>query len=134
MYDLVNDIETYPEFLPWCSDARVLKRDEAAVVAEIEMNKGGMRRRFSTRNQLTPPDRIHVALVNGPFRQLDGEWLFKSLGEQGCEVRLNMQFEFAGLLVDMALGPFFEQTCRSLIDAFVRRARQIYPPAAAPSG
>lgn len=133
MYDLVNDIEAYPQFLPWCSDSRIVSRDDSIVVAEVEMNKGGMRRRFATRNQLTPPDRINVALVDGPFRELNGDWRFVALREAGCEVRLNMQFEFAGMLVDMALGPFFEQTCRSLIDAFVGRARQIYPAAVTPS-
>ena len=126
MFDLVNDIETYPEFLPWCSAARVLRDQGDHIVAELEMQKGGMRRRFSTRNQLAPHETIRMALIDGPFRELHGEWAFAALGDTGCEVRLKVQFEFAGLIIDMALGQFFESTCRSLVDAFIARARNVY--------
>lgn len=126
MFDLVNNIESYPVFLPWCSDARVVSDDGSQIVAALEMKKGGIRRRFSTRNDLVPHERISMALVDGPFRELHGEWGFAPLGASGCEVKLKVQFEFAGLVIDMALGQFFEQTCRSLIDAFIARAREVY--------
>ena len=133
MFALVNDIEAYPSFLPWCSNARVIRRHDDHVIAELEMKKGGMRRRFSTRNELAPHEQIRMALVDGPFRELHGEWGFVALGERGCEVRLRVQFEFAGLIVDMALGQFFEYTCRSLVDAFIARARQVYGSSGSPT-
>ncbi len=132
MFALVNDIESYPAFLPWCSDAAIVAASDTEIVARLTMSKGGLRRSFTTRNALTPGQKIAMTLVDGPFRKLDGQWTFKALGSDGCEVGLAIEFEFAGLFIDMALGQFFEQTCRSLVDAFIQRSKTVYADNAGP--
>lgn len=126
MFRLVDDVEAYPEFLPWCSDA-VVERDEGdTVVATLELRKGGVSRRFTTRNTRRTWSAIDLALVGGPFRHLSGGWRFRDLRDEGCKVSLELEFAFDSRLVDMMFGPFFEETCNSLVDAFTRRAAQVY--------
>lgn len=126
MFDLVNDIEAYPEFLPWCTDARIGEQSANGMTATIELRKGPLRKQFTTRNTLDRPESIELALVGGPFRQLGGRWRFEQLGEEGSKVSLNLEFEFDSAFVEMMLGSFFEETCNSLVDAFARRAEQVY--------
>lgn len=126
MFRLVEDVESYPEFLPWCSDARVESRDGDTVEASLELHKGGLRKRFTTRNTLHFPDAIELDLLGGPFRHLEGGWQFQDLGENGSKVSLRLDFEFESLLLDIALGSFFEETCNKLVDSFTRRAKDVY--------
>lgn len=126
MFCLVDDIESYPRFLPWCSDASVEERDAQTVVASLELQKGAMSRRFTTRNKLVEHSAIDITLVGGPFRRLEGGWRFHELGEGGCRVSLELEFAFDSKLLDMMFGAFFEQTCNSLVDAFTRRAVEVY--------
>jgi len=126
MFALVDDVEAYPEFLPWCSDAEVLERSDTHVVARIEMRRAGLTKSFTTRNTLVAGESIDIELLGGPFRELSGGWRFKSLGEEGCKVTLELQFEFESRIVDSVFGAFFEDTCNSLVDAFTRRAAEIY--------
>jgi ribosome-associated toxin RatA of RatAB toxin-antitoxin module len=126
MFRLVDDVESYPDFLPWCSDAVIEKREEDATVATVELHKGGISKRFTTRNTRTPSSAIDLDLVGGPFRRLSGGWRFQDLGEGGCKVSLELEFAFDNRLVDMMFGPFFEDTCNSLVDAFTRRAAEVY--------
>ena len=126
MYALVDDVEAYPDFLPWCSDARVLERSDEHVVARVEMRRAGMTRSFTTRNTLRPGEAIDLALVGGPFRHLEGGWRFQSLGDAGCKVTLELDFTFESRALDALLGLFFEDTLNSLVDAFTQRADQIY--------
>jgi len=128
MFALVNDVEAYPEFLPWCNDAEVHSRSSREVEATLELHKGSMSKHFTTRNTLREPNEIDLTLVGGPFRHLAGGWRFNKLGEEGCKVSLEIDFEFDNLFVDMMFGSFFEQTCNSLVDAFTRRAREVYGP------
>lgn len=128
MFRLVDDIESYPEFLPWCTAASVEQRDCNTVVATLELRKGAMSRQFTTRNTPKEYSSIDIALVGGPFRRLSGGWRFRDIGASGCEVSLELEFAFDSMLVDMMFGTFFEDTCNSLVDAFSGRATQVYGP------
>lgn len=126
MFVLVDDVEQYPEFVPWCTDAVVHFRDAETVEATLEMSRGGLRQRFTTRNRSEAGAWMTIALVDGPFRRLDGGWTFAALGDTGCKVALELEFEFLGRTVDRVFGPFFEESCNSLVDAFTRRAARVY--------
>lgn len=126
MFHLVNDVARYPEFLPWCAGAEVHERDEAQVTASLEIAKGGLRHRLTTRNRLYMPETIEMNLVDGPFQNLSGRWHFKSLDDNACKVILTLEFEFSGSLSRMTFGPVFSQAANTLVDAFCRRADQLY--------
>ena len=126
MFVLVDNIEVYPEFLPWCSDAVVHLRKADIVEATLELQRTGLRRRFRTRNTLRANEAIDLALIDGPFRHLAGGWRFADLGGSGCKVSLELEFELENRITDALLGPFFEEICNSLVDSFTRRARDIY--------
>ena len=126
MFMLVDDVESYPEFLPWCDDAEVLSRSDDVVEARLELHKGGVSNHFTTRNTRREFEAIDIALVGGPFRHLQGGWAFKEIGEEGCRVSLQLEFEFESMFVDLMFGAFFEETCNSLVDAFSRRARDVF--------
>jgi ribosome-associated toxin RatA of RatAB toxin-antitoxin module len=123
MYALVNDIERYPEFVPWCSAARVDSRKDGEVVATLTIKRGLVKSEFTTRNLLEPDQRVLMQFVSGPFRVLEGLWSFTALGELGCRVELEMRFEFANRVTNALFAPLFEDTAASLVDAFVKRAR-----------
>jgi len=123
MYQLINDIEHYPEFVPWCAAARVDSRQEAEVVATLTIKRGPLRAEFTTRNLLEPDRRILMQFVSGPFRILEGLWTLTPIGELGCRVELEMRFEFANRVAGTLFEPLFEDTAASLVDAFVKRAR-----------
>lgn len=126
MYALVNDVEHYPEFLPWCRRAAILSRTDTEMRASLELARGGFHKTFITRNQLSPGRSIVIALDHGPFRHLQGHWSFEDLGAEGCKVTLNMQFEFAGAVLDLMAGPVFHEICNSLVAAFTHRAHALY--------
>lgn len=126
MFDLVNDCESYPKFLPGCSDARLIYQDDDVLVGELEVSKAGMSYRFTTRNYLHAPERIELTLEEGPFRKLEGQWHFQPLSETACKVSLEMEFEVAGKVVGAALGAVFSQMANKLVEAFVKRADQVY--------
>jgi ribosome-associated toxin RatA of RatAB toxin-antitoxin module len=126
MYVLVNDIESYPRFLPWCRSTRVLSRDPDEVRATIELAVAGVHKAFTTLNRLQNNKMIEVRLLEGPFRRLEGYWRFDALDTRSCKVALDMDFEFSGRLLDLALGPIFSQIVSTLVDAFGKRAQQVY--------
>ena len=126
MYALVADVESYPEFVPWCSDAKVLERGADYVVGTVEMRRAGLRKAFTTRNALVEGKSIGLALVDGPFRHLEGAWQFDALGDAGSKVTLSIEFDFDSRALDAMLGVFFEETLSSLVDAFTQRAGQVY--------
>ena len=126
MFELVDDVEAYPEFLPWCNDASVQSRNDDTVVATLELHKGGVSKHFTTRNTLKPFEAIDMALVDGPFRHLDGGWRFRDITDDGCEVSLELEFEFDSRVVDVMFGRFFEDILSALVDAFTRRAAAVY--------
>jgi ribosome-associated toxin RatA of RatAB toxin-antitoxin module len=126
MFELVNSIEEYPRFLPWCSASAVLHRDEKEVEATLEIVWSGIHKNFSTRNHLHPYERIEITLVHGPFRHLEGRWIFTELGERGCRVELELEFDLVGGLVDRLFQPIFNHIANSLVDLFCKRAADIY--------
>jgi ribosome-associated toxin RatA of RatAB toxin-antitoxin module len=123
MFELINDIERYPEFVPWCTRAEVISRSDREIVATLGVARGALNTRFTTRNTLEPHSRITMNLVEGPFSQLSGEWRLAPMGEGGCRVELVLRFALANRLKAMVLEPLFESTAGTLVDAFVARAR-----------
>ncbi|MBS0326292.1 MAG: type II toxin-antitoxin system RatA family toxin [Proteobacteria bacterium] len=128
MFDLVDDIEAYPRFLPWCAGARVLERGESSKTARIDIDYHGVRAHFTTRNVDTPSELIVITLTDGPFRALHGEWRFVALSDAGCRVDFELAWEFATHVLERAVGPVFGHIARTFIDAFVRRAETLNAP------
>ncbi|HET8830738.1 MAG TPA: type II toxin-antitoxin system RatA family toxin [Casimicrobiaceae bacterium] len=126
MFELVDDVESYPKFLPWCGGARVLERSGDRKTARIDIDYHGVRAHFTTDNVNRPLDAIVITLNDGPFRHLHGEWRFAALGDIGCRIEFALAYEFATLLLDKAIGPVFGHIANTLIDAFVRRAETVY--------
>jgi ribosome-associated toxin RatA of RatAB toxin-antitoxin module len=122
LYALINDIESYPQFLPWCTHASVASRSEREIVATIGVRQGALHGEFTTRNTLEPGRSVHMQLVSGPFRELEGRWLLTPV-EDGCRVELTMRFAFKNSLTGLLFEPKFAATVGSLVDAFVARAR-----------
>jgi ribosome-associated toxin RatA of RatAB toxin-antitoxin module len=126
MFELVNNIEDYPRFLPWCGAARILQESPTQIEAELDIVWKGIRKSFTTRNFLHPYDHMEIQLVTGPFRHLEGRWVFTTLNGQACKISLDMQFEFAGNALDKLFQPIFNYIANSLVDAFCKRATEIY--------
>ncbi len=126
MFALVDDIDAYPKFLPWCRDAKVLSRTADEVRATIVLSKGGVEKSFTTRNLNQKGKMIEMRLEEGPFKQLEGFWRFDALGEDGCKISFDVQFEFASRMLDMVVGPVFSQIANSLVDSFHKRAVEMY--------
>ncbi|MDR2216217.1 MAG: type II toxin-antitoxin system RatA family toxin [Nevskiaceae bacterium] len=129
MFELINDVESYPKFVPGCRSARVLERGEGGTVARLEVGSGPLKMAFTTRNVPQPPHGLTMDLVEGPFKSLHGVWTLTPVlapeGGQvlGCRVELTLSFELAGGLAALALGPLLERTAGSLVEAFASRAR-----------
>lgn len=136
MFALVEDFESYPQFLPWVSGAKLLSREGEQLTGRLEMERLGIKEQFTTRNTLRSPHEMHMELVEGPFKTLDGLWRFTPIatatGEvRGTKIELQIRFEFKNALLSMMLGKTFEASCASLVDAFTQRAKAIYGGAAA---
>jgi ribosome-associated toxin RatA of RatAB toxin-antitoxin module len=124
MYELINDVESYPQFVPGCTAARVVSRAAGEAVVTLNIRRGPLKAEFTTRNLLEPAHRVLMQLVSGPFRVLEGLWTLTPIGELGCRVELEMRFEFSNRVAGTLFEPMFEDTAASLVDAFVRRARE----------
>lgn len=125
MFQLVNDIENYAQFLPYCTGSVVHHRDADEVQATLMIGAAGMTKSFTTRNRLQTNKMIEIRLVDGPFSHLEGFWRFDEV-EQGCTVSFDLEFEFAGRMFSMLLGPVFEQITDKMVDAFCDRAEAVY--------
>jgi ribosome-associated toxin RatA of RatAB toxin-antitoxin module len=125
MYDLVNDVENYGEFLPYFAESIVHHRDEDEVQATLVITVAGMSKSFTTRNRLQANKMIEIRLVDGPFSHLEGFWRFDE-AEDGCHISFDLEFEFAGRMFSMLLGPAFEQVCDKMVDAFCDRAEELH--------
>ena len=122
MYALVADVESYPQFLPWCDRASVSVREPGRTVATLHINFRGLKKEFTTENLNRPEARIDMKLVSGPFRSLEGSWAFTALSENACKVELSLRYQFANTLVEKIARPAFHGITDTFIDAFVRRA------------
>ncbi|MDH5231011.1 MAG: type II toxin-antitoxin system RatA family toxin [Gammaproteobacteria bacterium] len=126
MFAIVDDIEAYPEFLPWCKSTNILEREQSQVRASIELCKAGIHKTFTTLNRHLPGECIEMNLVDGPFKHLHGQWQFQAMNETACKILFDIEFEFSSGLLNKTLGPVFGQICNSLVEAFIQRARSLY--------
>lgn len=129
MFRLVTDVAQYPKFLPWCDRAKVLEQDEHGMRAEIGIAFGGIRQSFTTRNDHVPGRKVSMKLVDGPFSNLDGQWRFNPVGDAGqraCKVELDLNYGFKNAALAAVVGPVFDRIAGTLVDAFVKRAEQVY--------
>ena len=126
MYALVDDVAAYPAFLPWCGGTEILKKEGHVTRAAILIDFRGIKQRFSTENRADPPQSIDMTLVDGPFRQLDGSWRFKPLGENACKIEFRLHYEFSSKLLEKIVGPVFHYIASTFVEAFVKRAQQLF--------
>ncbi|RUO77270.1 type II toxin-antitoxin system RatA family toxin [Idiomarina seosinensis] len=126
MFDLVNDIDKYPDFVPGCVDAKVIEQGDDYKVATLDISKAGIRKSFTTRNTLVAPERIDMQLVDGPFKKLSGGWRFTPLADDACKIQFELDFEFANRLLGMAFGKIFSEVTARMVDAFVERSKKVY--------
>ena len=126
MFALVDAVESYPDFLPWCGGARLIFRDAHTTRATLEINYHGVRQNFTTENAKREPESMRIRLIEGPFQTLEGCWRFSSLGATGCKVELSLRYEFSSRLLDKVVGPVFGHIAGNLVEAFVKRAQSIH--------
>ena len=126
MFDLVDRVEDYPDFLPWCGGTEVKSRQDDQLVARIDIDYMHIKQHFSTENSNQPPNLIKMRLLDGPFKHLDGEWRFKALGNEACKIEFVLHYEFSNKLLDTVLGPVFSYIANSFVEAFIQRAEQVY--------
>lgn len=134
MFRLVIDVARYPEFLPWCNQARVLSSTPSGMTAEVGIAFKGVKQSFVTRNEHVPGREVRMQLVRGPFSRLHGGWVFTPVGDadaRACRVELSLDYGFSSALLAAVVGPVFDRIAASLVDAFVKRAEQVYGAAAA---
>jgi ribosome-associated toxin RatA of RatAB toxin-antitoxin module len=122
---LVEDIESYPRFLPWCVEARVLEKDDF-VKARVTAALGGLRQAFTTKNEVRPGEAIDMHLVEGPFRRFEAAWRFTPLGEHACRIDFSLEYEFSSRTLSRLLQPLFDRIADTMVDAFARRADEVY--------
>jgi len=126
MYNLVEDVERYQDFLPWCSHSEVLRRGEDWIDGAVTISKGAVNKTFSTHNELKVNEQISMTLLDGPFKELNGLWRFEALKEDACKVSLELDYEFASKLLGMVVGPVFNQVANAMVDSFVKQAKVKY--------
>lgn len=126
VYDIVNGVEAYPEFLPWCGGAEIEQADATGMRAAIQISGAGLNQWFKTRNRMIPGESIEMELIEGPFRQLQGRWQFTPLDDAGCRIELSLEFEFKGGFAATLIRPAFTRIANTLVDSFCARARQLH--------
>jgi ribosome-associated toxin RatA of RatAB toxin-antitoxin module len=128
MFNLVDRVEDYPQFLPWCSQTRLEFRDEKKTVATLFINYLSVKSHFTTENEKDFPLSMKIRLVDGPFRRLEGLWRFKVLNERACKIEFQLSYEFSSKVFEKVIGPVFSQIANTFVDAFVKRADFVYGP------
>ncbi len=126
MFEIVDNVAAYPEFLPWCAETRILTQSESSMEASILIKKAGMNHWFTTKNTIDKNKSIKVALLNGPFKQLDGEWKFIEFEPSASKIELDLSFEFSHGLGTTLIAPIFTQIANTLVDSFCKRAQNLY--------
>lgn len=126
MFALVDHVEDYPRFLPWCSQTRVEFRDNRKTVATLHISYLSVKSHFTTENEKEIPLRMSIRLVDGPFRRLEGLWRFKPLAENACKIEFQLSYEFSSKIFEKIIGPVFSQITNTFVDAFVERADEVY--------
>lgn len=126
MFELVNDVASYPEFVPGCSNVRIFNASEHVIEAELAISKAGIKHSFATRNTLHPYSEVDMQLLNGPFKTLQGGWQFEPLSDDACKVILQLDFEFSSQILHFAFAKVFNDVTSRMVDAFAKRAKQVY--------
>lgn len=126
MYTLVDRVEDYPQFLPWCGGVDVRRQDGDDMVASLAINYHGIKQTFSTRNTNVKPVSMKMTLVDGPFKHLEGTWHFKALREDACKIEFELHYEFSSKVLDQIIGPVFGMIANSFVDSFCKRAEVVY--------
>ena len=126
MFDLINDIEDYQNFLPWCGGSAVLEDTENTRTGSVKIAFKGINKTFTTCNTLSPPSEIALKMIDGPFSKLQGKWTFKALDENACKISLELEFDFANRIVGAVIGPVFKIIADSMLDSFCKRADSLY--------
>lgn len=126
MFELVDDIQRYPEFLKWCHTTTVHTRSDNEVTATLDLSQGPLHKSFTTKNELFPYQKIAMHLVNGPFKKLEGVWEFIDVEKTQCRVSLDLEFEFSQGFLSLLLEPIFGQIADRLVDHFCERAKALY--------
>ena len=126
MFKLVNDVGSYPDFLPWCTATELKSQSDSEIVAALTIGYRSLNMQFTTRNRFSAPEWMTMQLVEGPFSSLEGRWGFAQLSDDGCEVTLKMEFDFSSSVKDMLFGAAFETICKELMGAFIERAHDLY--------
>lgn len=126
LYALVEDIEAYPQFLPWCRETQVLGRSASETRAKLTVGVSGVRQSFTTRNENRPGEAIAMQLLEGPFREFAAAWRFSPLSAQACKIEFSLQYEFSSGTLGRVLEPLFDRIADTMVDAFARRADEVY--------
>ena len=126
MFELVDRVEDYPKFLPWCGGTELFERTSEKTVARIDINYHGAKAHFSTENRKLYPLRMDITLLEGPFRHLNGSWHFKPLGDSACKVEFHLHYEFSSKLLEKALGAVFNHIANTFVESFVKRAQHLH--------
>ena len=126
MFRLVDGVEHYPEFLPWCGGSEVIERTDTLTRARIDINYHGVKAHFATANAKVFPHSMTIRLVEGPFKSLDGTWAFTQLGDVACKIEFNLRYEFSSRLIEKVVGPVFSHIANTFVEAFVKQADRIY--------
>ena len=126
MFRLVDDVERYPEFLPWCTGTTVLSREAGVLRATLAVGFRGVKQRFTTENHNAPPHEITMNLIDGPFKSLEGGWRFNDLNGRGCKIEFNLAWAFSSVLLGALVGPVFSHIADTMVEAFVKRAVKVY--------
>ncbi len=126
MFQLINDVHAYPQFLPDCSDSKITSEDEDSVIASLKISKGGLKKWFTTKNTLISNNQVKLELVDGPFNKLHGCWQLTELSEEACKVSLELEYEFSNKMFDLAFGRLFNHFTNHMVQAFTQRAKEVY--------
>ncbi len=126
MFSLVERVEDYPKFLPWCGGVTVAQREADTLVATLTINYHGIRQSFTTKNVNLRPSSMTMTLTEGPFKHLDGEWRFKPLRDNACRVDFDLRYEFSNKLIETIIGSVFDKIANSFVDSFCKRAEEVY--------
>ena len=124
MFQLVDSVENYPQFLPWCGSTQIIERDNDKTIASIEINYKGIRQTFTTENTKKQNQEMMIKLVDGPFKSLSGEWMFKNLDKDSCQIELKLEYEFSNVILEKLISPVFNMIANTFIDEFIKEANR----------
>lgn len=124
MFQLVDSVENYPRFLPWCGSTQIIERDNSKTIASIEINYKGIRQKFTTENTKKQNKEMMIKLIDGPFKSLSGQWIFKNLDNDSCQIELQLEYQFSNIILEKLISPLFNMIANTFIDEFIKEANK----------